>query len=209
MRIAALERAEIAAVEPEGAAGDAREERAVVADDEDRAVIVGEVALEPLDRRQVEVVGRLVEQQHVRLADQRAGERGAPGLAAGQVREQPRPVKLQARQHGIEPVPFAVIPQAFRNVALHRRVAGDGRFLRQVSDGRAGLDEALARIEFYESGERLEQCRFAAPVAADQAGALAACDSDRQCGKKRALAERDGGVLEGDDRRRHAIRWQE
>jgi hypothetical protein len=149
------------------------------------------------------VVGRLVEQQHVRLADQGAGQRGAPRLAAGEVREQPRSVKLQARQHRVEPVALGGVAQAFRNVALHGRVAGDGRFLRQVGDGHAGLDEAFARIEVDQSGERLEQGRFAAPVAADQAGALAARDADAQRGKKRALAERDGGILEGDDRRRH------
>ena len=48
---------------------------------------VDEVALEPLERLDVEVVGRLVEQQQVGVAGQRAGQRGARQLAAGEGRE--------------------------------------------------------------------------------------------------------------------------
>ena len=40
--------------------------------------------LEPLERRDVEVVGRLVEQQQVGVAGERAAERGARQLAAGE-----------------------------------------------------------------------------------------------------------------------------
>ena len=84
-----------------------------MADDEDRAVVVGEIALQPLDGRQVEMVGRLVEQQHVRLADQGAGQRRAPGLAAGKAREEPLPVQLQACQDRVEPMALAGMAQAF------------------------------------------------------------------------------------------------
>ena len=41
-------------------------------------------AFEPGDRFDVEMVGRLVEQQHVRPGEQQPGERDAPPLAAGQ-----------------------------------------------------------------------------------------------------------------------------
>ena len=47
----------------EDAPDDPVEEPPVVRDDQDRAALLAQVALEPLQRREVEVVGRLVEQQ--------------------------------------------------------------------------------------------------------------------------------------------------
>ncbi len=49
-------------------------------------LVVGEVALQPLDRFGVEMVGRLVEQQQVRLGEQQPAERHPASLAA---RERP------------------------------------------------------------------------------------------------------------------------
>ena len=53
-------------------------------DRDDRALVLGEVALEPVDRLGVEVVRRLVEQQQVGRAQQQATERDAAALAAGE-----------------------------------------------------------------------------------------------------------------------------
>ena len=50
------------------------EEVAVVRDEHDRARVVGEVLLEPVARRQVEVVRRLVHQQQVGPREQQLGE---------------------------------------------------------------------------------------------------------------------------------------
>ena len=57
-----------------------------------RRVEAGEVALEPLQRGDVEVVGGLVEQQQGGVAGQRPRQRGARELAAGEAVE--RPVEL-------------------------------------------------------------------------------------------------------------------
>ena len=65
------------------------EEPAVVRDEDHRGVERGEPRLEPLDRRDVEVVRRLVEQQQVGVAAERARERGARQLAAREGRERP------------------------------------------------------------------------------------------------------------------------
>ena len=64
-------------VEPQCLAGEAGEEGAVMADDDERAGIALEPVLQPVDRRDVEMVGRLIEQQYVRLARKRAADRGA------------------------------------------------------------------------------------------------------------------------------------
>src|SRR4029077_11863028 len=62
-RVVALVRNALAAVELEDPAGDVVKEVAVVGNDQDRARIVAQMALEPGDRLGVEMVGRLVEQQ--------------------------------------------------------------------------------------------------------------------------------------------------
>ena len=58
------------------------EEPAVVGDEDHGRVERGELALEPLEVRDVEVVRRLVEQEQVGVAAERARERGARQLAA-------------------------------------------------------------------------------------------------------------------------------
>ena len=62
------------------------EEAAVVRDDEQRAVEVAEERLEPGEAVGVEVVGRLVEQQHLRVLQQRRGQQRARLLAAREPR---------------------------------------------------------------------------------------------------------------------------
>ena len=72
------------AVEAEGDGDGSVEEVAVVADDEDGAVIVGDHLLEQVEGLEVEVVGRLVEDEQVRAAGEFAGEEQARPLAPGQ-----------------------------------------------------------------------------------------------------------------------------
>ena len=82
----ALEPAHLAvALEREHVRGDAVEEPAVVADDDGAAGEALEAVLERAQRVDVEVVGRLVEQQHVAAALEHLGEVHAVALAAGQV----------------------------------------------------------------------------------------------------------------------------
>ena len=84
-RIIALVRNAAAAIELENPARHVVEEIAVVGDDQDRARIGAQVALEPVDRLGVEMVGRLVEQQEVGLLQQQAAERDAALFAAGEL----------------------------------------------------------------------------------------------------------------------------
>ena len=55
-----------------------------MADQHQRAALCGETRLQPLDGRQVEVVGRLVQQQDVRPGRQHVGQRCPAQLAARQ-----------------------------------------------------------------------------------------------------------------------------
>ena len=75
----------VAAVELEDPLGGVVEEVAVVGHRHHGAGEAGEELLQPVHRLGVEVVGRLVEQQHVGLRQQQAAQRDAALLAAGQV----------------------------------------------------------------------------------------------------------------------------
>src|SRR5438046_4866367 len=62
-------------------------------DEHDSGIERLQFLLEPLEARDVEVVGRLVEQQQVRVAAEGSGERGPRQLAAGERLE--RSVEIQ------------------------------------------------------------------------------------------------------------------
>ena len=74
-----------AAIELQDPARDVVEEVAIVRDRDDRPRVLVQVVLQPGDALRVEVVGRLVEQQHVGTLEQHAAERHAPPLAARQL----------------------------------------------------------------------------------------------------------------------------
>src|SRR6185436_15185776 len=71
-RIVALVGNALAAIEFEDPAGDVVEKIAVVGDDQDRAGIIAQMAFKPMHRFSIEMVRRLVEQQQIRLIEQKA-----------------------------------------------------------------------------------------------------------------------------------------
>ncbi len=83
-RIVAGPGRELSAIELDDPRGQALQEGAVVRDEHHRTGILGEKAFEPRDGLDVQVVGGLVEQQHVRLRHERAREEHAPPPSAGQ-----------------------------------------------------------------------------------------------------------------------------
>src|SRR5262249_30408973 len=83
---AAVDLPDLAAVEPGGGAREVGEEAAVVADQDQRAAAAVEFAFQPFDGRQIEMVGRLIQQQDVGRGRQHARQRRAARLAAGEIR---------------------------------------------------------------------------------------------------------------------------
>ncbi len=83
-RIIALVGNAAAAIELENPARDIVEEVAVVGDDEDRARIIAQMAFEPGHRLGIEMVGRLVEEEELRLFEQKPAQRHPAPLAAGE-----------------------------------------------------------------------------------------------------------------------------
>ena len=99
-------------------------------DEDDGGVDRRQLALEPLEALDVEVVGGLVEEQQVGVAGERPAERGACQLAAGERLELPVEVvvvEAEPAQDGrgaVAPVPAAGVlePRLRLAVAAHRRV---------------------------------------------------------------------------------------
>ena len=83
-RVVALEREAPAAVELEDPLGHVVEEVAVVGDGHDRARVLLQEPLQPVDRLGVEVVGGLVEEQQVGVGEQQPAQRHPAPLAARQ-----------------------------------------------------------------------------------------------------------------------------
>ncbi len=107
------------------------EEPAVVRHEHDRRVEARQVLLEPLERGDVEVVGGLVEQQQVRLAGERAGERRARELAAREGRQPAVEIlgveaqAAQGHERAVAPAVAAVKLEAL----LGLRVRAEGRLV--------------------------------------------------------------------------------
>jgi hypothetical protein len=126
-------------VELEHARDRALQERAVVRDDHRAARPLGDEPLQPGEAVEVEVVGRLVEQQDVEAREQDRGQRRARGLPTGE------PDGLPVEQRGIQPEvaqdrlrPLLQVGAAEREPCLERlgvAVPRAGRVGRQVARG--------------------------------------------------------------------------
>ena len=138
----------VPAVELEDPAGHVVEEVAVVGHADDRARVLLEVFLEPGDGLRVEVVGRLVEQQHVGLRQQQPAERDAAALAAGELRHLRFPGR-QAQRVGRD------VELALEVVAIDGREEGFELplFRGELVEVRVGF--AVERVDLLEARERV------------------------------------------------------
>ena len=102
---------ELALGQPDDPGGQAVEQVTVVADDDDRPAEAEQVLFQPLDGGQVQVIGRLVEQQQVGLADEQLGQRQPGALPAGQGGDRLLPclaVQPDAQQRRLQLMPPGV-----------------------------------------------------------------------------------------------------
>ncbi len=117
-------------VEFEDRAGGAVEEAAVVRDDNCPVWTFGDEALQPEERRQVEVVGRLVEQQDRRLGQQQPRQREARLLPAAERGDNSPPVeRAEAEPVGDHLGPPLDLVAAQRLESLDRGGVGGEHFL--------------------------------------------------------------------------------
>ena len=129
-------------------------------DDDQRTVEVGQEALEPLEALAVEVVRRLVEQQHLGVAEQRRGQQRPGLLASGQALE-----RRVARQVLDGQAPAGLLGPGLRGpaagrldalervrVGLERVGAGRARAARRRSASHAGPIASRSRSSSVPAG---------------------------------------------------------
>jgi hypothetical protein len=127
-RVAALVRGQPAAVELEDLRDRVIEEPAVVRDDQHFAGEAEQELLQPGQAVEVEVVGRLVEQQHGRPREQDAGQQRARRLAAAQAAERRVERDVGDAERGASGVELRPQrPAAERAVAFLRLAVGGQR----------------------------------------------------------------------------------
>jgi hypothetical protein len=150
------------------------------------------------DGLDVEVVGRLVEEEEVGLAHERGGEEDAAPRPGGERLERRVQVERQvARGPGRcgRRSPTARRPGARRSASRRKSRTGplspSGTSWGRASDPQAGLPDEVARVDRKRPLEHAQERGLAGAVAAEQAEALAGFDLEA-----RAVEDRGAGELE-------------
>ncbi|MPM42020.1 hypothetical protein SDC9_88682 [bioreactor metagenome] len=164
-----------------GGRADLVEEPPIVGDDQQAAGVRGPAALEmrgqPGDRLEVEVVGRLIEGQHVPVAGEQLGQRDPSALTAGQGVEAGVPVQVGHHPGDDVADPRVAGPGVLRRVTDHgvpdRLLIRQGVGLVQHADPDAVADGHPAPVGRTPPGEHGEQAGLAVAVAADDADPIA------------------------------------
>src|SRR3954451_25233720 len=210
LRPAAEIRVQPVVLDRDRARADRVEQRAVVRDEQQRALERAQRILERLARLEVEVVRRLVEDEHVRARGDEDRERHPPPLAAAQpverllgllAGEQEAPeqrARLVGRQPGPPLAGLEHGPRAARAELL--------RVLRQVPELHVVAGAQLAAVELAMADQRLEQRRLAGPVRADEGDVLAALEPQLGVVQQHATRDRQPPVLELEDHPPRALR---
>ncbi len=222
-RVVAGVAAQLAAVELDDARADRVEEGAVVGHD-DRAAAKGQQQLlEPGDGVEVEVIGRLVEQQDLGARDQRLGQRDALERAARELADAllaGQPEALQRGLHARFPVPAVERLQAcLQRVevdAVGMRLVGraqrarlgdavghrlehagrtvEDRLLRDIAHAQPRRELQQAVVGALQPGDDLEQRGLAAAVAPDQPEPLAGFEREAGAVEQGDMAVGEVGV---------------
>ena len=124
------------------------------------------------------MVRRLVEEQDVGLGRQRAGDRGAADLAAGEALRVLLAGEAQFAQQIGAAVRIIRRAEAGLNVIQNGCMGREVRLLREIADRGAGLHPALALVRLDHAGGDLEERRLARAVAPDERHALALGDGE-------------------------------
>ena len=143
---ALLKAACAAAIKPDRGAGQVGEQPLVMADERERRAARSEARLQPFDRDEIEVIGRLVEQQDVGFDVQHPDQGRPPRFAARETAGigggiEPKLGHHRSRRMGV--VHFA---QAGEHIVERGPEARNVGLLRQIGEARRRLDEARSPV---------------------------------------------------------------
>ena len=137
-----------------------------------------EFGLQPFDDGQVEMVGRLVEQQDIGLGGQYACQSGTAALAARQGFRIFGAGQAERAQQILRAILVITRPETRFDIIKRGGIGGQVRLLRQIAQSGAGLDKAQAGVMRHVARGDLEQGRFARAIAANQRDALTGRDNE-------------------------------
>ena len=209
---------ERAAAQLEDAGAEDVEEGAVVGDDEEPARVARQVVLEPEQRLEIEVVGRLVEDEEGGLGHEQAGEMGAHDPAAGEGLGELVGVTLLEAEAGEDflgagfegpvDVPVVVILRLEFFPAggdlEDGFVADGGAFLGQEAEVGATFPLDGAGVLGLLAEDQVEEGGFARAIGADEAVAVGARDEERHVVEEFTRAIGLGNIGDGKHRNRSA-----
>ena len=147
-RVVALVEVHLAVVHLGHAVHHVVHERAVVADHDDRARVAAQKALEPLHALQVEVVGGLVEQQHLGVADEQLRQRDTHLPAARELGGAAREVVLLEAQAEHDAAHLRLDGVAAQHLVGVADAPGGSKLLRRGGLAQLGLQLVQAALGF-------------------------------------------------------------
>ncbi len=208
--VAAAEAGDRAVLDLQDHRGDAVEEDAVVGHHGHRAPVLAQALFEPGQRRLVEVVGRLVEQQHARRGGQHAGQAQPRLLAAGQARQAPVAAHVGEAETVEGPLDAGVglvaaaqlvsrheLPVFVHDLVGERRLQLAHPALHRAQVGERGVDGLLDRVIRRQAEGLPEVAEVALDAHLAVVGPLDPRDEAQQRGLARAVLPDDAGALAG------------
>ena len=197
-----LRAAQMAAIEPQAALRQPRQEGAVVTDDDEGPGEAVQPLLQPFDPREIEMVGRLVEHQDVGFLRDGADDCGATALAATSGFDGPRQVEPDLVRDGRRLVRLRRIRPVQDPVKQGRMVVHVGILLEQ-HDAASRDDRPPPLVRIDQPGEALQQRRLAGAVAADQRKPVARADVNVEMTEQPSFALNEPKVFVGEGRSGH------
>ena len=187
--------------------GDVLQKIAVVTDDHAGKCRLRQHFFEPLDSREIQMIGGFVEQHNVRRLHQRLDNR-QPLLPSTRKR---RSLRFEVFEAGAAKS-FGKACPTFRRVNLaplhgifhhgpHRRARLELGILLDVADPEPFTKRNFAAVRIFVAGQNSQQRRFAGPIGADEPNAVALSDCKRHILKERIGSKSLGNFLNVNDRR--------
>ena len=159
----------------------------------------GQVASQPTDRLDVEVVGRLVEHQDVMPGQQHRDQRGAAALTAAERAD--RRIQIDACQQVLDDSPGVrlarphMVGASADDELAHGVLGGEVVGLAQIANRQACRVRDPAVVGGLHAGQHLEQRRFPVAVTSDHPDRVAFVDAEADRIQQRAGAVGDGDAL--------------
>ncbi len=177
------------------------EEIAVVRNHQNRARISPQIFLEPLQRFQVEMIGRLVQHQQVRLLRQQPRQMRPHHPSAAHLPQRPVEILLPKTQPGQNALGLGLALITIQLIVMSVRLKIDGQFqhrfiprrrafLGQMPDRDILLELNRPRIRRIRLEDQRKQSRFPRPIGPDQPKAVLAIDLQRDILKQRPGSKR-------------------